>query len=252
MKKLLCYLLTGVLLLSLTACKKENKPATTQPQTNPTQPATPPASTQQQSGDHTYTLVPAADDPTAKILTVTDTATQAEIQAIRLTGNEWFISEPIYTDITFDGHRDILVPAQRLAGGACFAGYIWVEAIGQYVHAPKLAEIPNIALDGENKLLLGGRTASQITYYGMYRYNGDTQDFEIVRSLYWEPDEGGVIVVEESQFTDGEETELKRFTAPPTDRLTPQKDNPDVAPYYAVGSLWDLGSDKWRNSVYKP
>lgn len=251
MKKWLCYLLAGVLILSLTACKKAEKQTDETKQMEATQTTTPPADSETQPSGHAYALVPAADDPLVKILTVTDKVSQKEIQTIRLSGNEWFITEPIYTDITFDGKQDILVPAQRLAGGACFAGYIWVEAIGQYVHAPKLAEIPNIALDRENKLLLGGRSASQITYYGMYRYNGDAQDFEIVRSLYWEPDEGGVIVVE-SQFTDGEETELKRFTAPPTDRLTPQKNNPDVAPYYEGGSLWDLDSDKWRNRIYTP
>ena len=71
MKKYVCILLAGVLLLSLTACKKAEKQTDETKQTDPTQTTTPPAET-----CHTYTLTPAADDPGVKNLTVTDTVTK--------------------------------------------------------------------------------------------------------------------------------------------------------------------------------
>ena len=247
MKKYVCILLAGVLLLSLTACKKAEKQTDETKQTEATQTTTPPAET-----CHTYTLTPAADDPGAKNLTVTDAVTQKEIQTIRLSGNEWFIPEPIYTDITFDGHKDILVPAQRPASGAFFAGYIWNEAQGQYLYAPSLESIPNIAPDTENKLLLSCRTASLITSYSMYSYRVDKLDFVCIRSLYWEPGDRAVSVVE-SQFADGKETQIKRFSVPAADGLQlPAKGHTDMVPYYEAGSLWDLDSEKWRNWVYTP
>ena len=194
---------------------------------------------------YTYTLSPAKDDPNVKFLTVK--RGEKEIQTIRLEGNEWFIPEPIYTDITFDGHPDILIPSQRPAGGAFFTGYIWDGNAGQYVNAPTLENIPNIAVDAENQLLLGGRTASQITSYSMYRYNGDTRDFACVRSLYWEPGDSGVTVVE---YNDGKE--CNRFSATTADGMFPDKTDANMAPYYEADSLWDLDGGRWRNTVYTP
>ena len=195
---------------------------------------------------HTYTLLPASEDANAKYLTVKITG--EETQSILLKDKEWFIPEPILIDITFDGHTDILIPAQRTSGGAFFTGYIWDANAGQYANAPTLENIPNIAVDAENQVLLGSRTASQITGYSMYRYNGDTRDFACVRSLYWEPGDGGVTVVER----DDKETEINRFSATTADGLFPDKTDAKMIPYYEAGSLWDLDSGRWRNTVYTP
>ena len=189
---------------------------------------------------HSYALTDATDAPGTKLLTITDNSTNKTIQTLRLEGCEWFVSEPIYTDITFDGHADILVPHQRTAGGAYFAGFVWDGMA--YVYTPGLENIPNIALDTENKLVLSCRTQSQITSYGMYRFNTEKWVFEIVRSLHWELVDNNVTLVE-SVFTDGKETEVNRFTTTPTD---------DKFTNYASDNLWGIESGKWRNWVYTP
>lgn len=225
MKKWLYFLLAGVLLL-MCACRLQDKPTS-----------------------HTYTLAPARDDPNVKILTVTDTATKKELQTIRLEGNEWFIPEPIYTDITFDGNRDILVPFQRVASGVFFAGYVWNEKTAQYVHAPRLENISNIALDTENERLLSHRTQSMLTSYSMYCYDADKLDFVPVRGLLWEPGEDGISVMEFT-YTDGNEEQINRFSVPAADAITPDKGDEKMIPYYESGSRWDLDSAKWNNTVY--
>ena len=227
MKKWLCLLLAGVLLL-MCACGLQDKPTS-----------------------HTYTLAPARDDPNVKILTVTETATKKELQTIRLEGNEWFVAEPIYTDITFDGNRDILVPFQRAASGVFFAGYVWNEKTGQYVYAPYLENIPNIAVDAEKEQLLSHRTQSQITSYCIYRYNEEKRDFESVRSLYWERQENDAYMrVVETQYTEGEEEPVKQFSVAASNPIDADKTDANMAPYYVAGSRWDLDSAKWNNTVY--
>lgn len=260
MKKYLWLLLAGVLLLCLTTCKKGQDIfygliEKYRPQTEATQSTTVLENTGEEKNipgtGHTYTLIPAQDAPHAKLLTIKDG--QKEIQTIRLEGNEWFIAEPIYTDVTFDGRQDILVPSRTAASGAFFAGYIWDEKTGQYVYAPAIENIPNIALDTQQELLLSHRTGSQSTSYGMDCYNSEKRDFEPVRSLYWEPAENdGYVRVVESRYTDGKEAEVKRFSATAADGMNADKTDANMAPYYEAGSVWDLDSGKWQATLYTP
>lgn len=237
MKKYLCLLLASVMLFLLCACGAEKPSETLSPTgTDGAQktPVTP-----------TVTLSPenAVGDRT---LTVTDANTGETVQTIQLTGCEWFTKEPIYMDITFDGHKDILVPYQRPASGAFFRGYVWNPEAGQYLHVPKLEELPNIALDAEKQLLLSHRTQSQITSYGMYAYDTGKQDFAEVRSLVWQPGGSGFLVTEYDM-----EKQVNQFSVSGKNAMNPNKPHAAMAPYFQSGSQWDLDGEKWKDTLYK-
>ena len=243
MKKYLCFLLAGLLLLSMTACGAPKDPEPTGTEYIPLETNAIPGT------DYTFRIAMAEDAINTTLLTVERGLT--DIQTIRLEGNDWFVDAPVFIDITFDGETDILIPIKRLASGVFFAGYVWDTSTKQFVHSPGLDLLPNIAVDKENQVILFCRTADKITNYGMYRFNTETKDFEYVRSLYWEPCEGGVEVVEKRYSSDREGL-VNRFTAPSADGLFPDKTDANMAQYYVAGSMWDLDGAKWKDTVYKP
>ncbi len=201
---------------------------------------------------HTYKLVDVEGaSQTTKELIITEKASGEEIQIIRFNENEWFIQEPIYIDISFDGYADIVVPHQRAASGYFYQGYVWDREVGQYVHAPNIQELPNLVLDMENGMVLSHRTASMLTNYGMYKYNAAAEDFAIVRGLSWEPErDGDSVWVRESTYTDaGERETVQQFSAKSTDGLIPDREDPQMSPYYKDDSVWDLGDEKWNTTI---
>jgi len=242
MKKCLCFFLAGVMLLLLGACRK--KPAENTDNTQSTK-----ATQQRPAGEempiaHTYALSPTVEAG-VKTLTVTDAKTGKTLQILELRDCEWF-TEPIYMDITFDGHKDILIPYQRPASGAFFRGYVWNPDAGQYQHVPKLEELPNIALDAERQLLLSHRTQSQITSYGMYAYDTGKQDLAEVRSLVWQPGGSGFLVTEYDM-----EKQVNQFSVSGKNAMNPNKPHAAMAPYFQSGSQWDLDGEKWKDTLYK-
>ncbi len=201
---------------------------------------------------HTYSLV--EDEKagqTVKKLVVTEKASGREIQTIYFDENEWSIEEPLYIDITFDGNADIVVPHQQASSGIFYLGYIWDGEAGQYVHAPTLEELPNIALDTENGMILCHRTADKITGYSMYKYNTGTKDFAVARNLGWEPEGNSLSIrVTESAYTEtGEREVVQQFSAKTADGLFPDRTDSQMSPYYSEGSVWDLDGEKWNATI---
>ena len=209
---------------------------------------TAPPSFELTQGGYTYTITEETSaESEVKILSITDTAGKA-IQTIRLADNEWFTQSPLYLiDANFDGHEDVIIPFVRPSGGGYFQAYVWDIAAEQYRHAPTFERIANVALDADGGMVLSCRTSDKITTYGMYRYDAAKQDFVVVRTLCWEPaTEEGTMQVEESAYHANGETEtVQKFTVPAVNTLDVDSNNARMAPYFADGSLWDLGNSKW-------
>ncbi len=253
MKKLICMLLILGILLSFSACNEKA------------------SSVDDNSGDAasqnedifsitenslTYKVVTSpetVDYKTIKTLTITDNASNKELQTIRFANNEWFTNKPIYlVDITFDGKLDIVVPSQQPASAVYFQGYIWDDRAQEYVYAPSFEEIPNVALDKQNKTLLSHRTADKITSYGIHKYSESDKDFVNSRSLYWEPkaDEKNMSVTE-SDYSKEKDEQVKKFSVPAIGELEIDKTDPQMSSYYEKNSIWDLDGDKWNDTLYK-
>ena len=227
MKKKLCLLITSALLLTMTACapKKETT-------------------------DHTL-KVTGINGSSQKTITVKDRVTGEKVQMIQIKGNEWFMQEPLYVDITFDGNKDIVVPYTRTAAGAYFLGYVWDSTEGRYLQADTLKEIANPALDTEEQVILSRSTASRITTYSVYGFDSKKQDFSLERSLNWGPDESGksMQVTERTYTAAGKEKETASFLVPASGATDVDKEDTRMAAYYKAGSQWDLDSSKWNETL---
>ena len=228
MKKELCLLATAALLLSMAACAPKEQAKT----------------------DHTYKLTK-TDGSSYKTLTVTERTSGERIQSIHIKGNEWFLNEPLYVDISFDGNQDIVVPYTRTSAGAYFIGYVWDSKEGQYLQAENFQSIANPALDAEEQVILSRSTASRITTYSVYGFDSKKQDFSLERSLNWGPDESGnsMQVTERTHTAAGKEKVTASFLAPASGAIDVEKEDAQMAPYYKAGSKWDLDSNKWNKTL---
>ncbi len=187
-----------------------------------------------------------------KALTILNKTSGELVQTVQFTENEWFTKKPIYlVDVSFDGHVDIIVPHSHPASAAFFQAYIWDEEQNKYEYVPGYENIPNIAIDTNNKLLLTHRTADKITSYGMHSYNSEKSDIIILRSIYWEPQEKlNSMRVEESVYgNDGTRNLLKQFNVAAVDSISPDKTDSQIATYFSNNSIWNLDSEKWNNLV---
>ena len=228
MKKKLCLLITGALLLSMTACALKKETPT----------------------DHAY-KVTGIDGSSQKTIAVTDRATGEKIQNIQIKGAEWFVDTPLYTDITFDGNKDIVVPYMRSASSAYFIGYVWDSEAGKYLQAETFQSIANPALDAEKQVILSRSTASRITTYSAYSFDSKKQDFALKRSLNWEPDDSGksMQVTERTYTNKGEEKKIADFLVAASGMVDVDKEDTQMASYYKAGSKWDLDSSKWNETL---
>ena len=254
MKKWVCLLLTGILLLCCAAC--EGTPISSG-ESSPLYSFFPDLGETGftiSHGTYTYTVTSTQEadmfQPT-RILTITDKASGKTIQTLRFRENEWFTTDPLYLiDITFDGNIDLLVPFSRPASGVFFQAYVWDAESEQYLHIPSFEKLPNIALDATNRQLLSHRTANKITSYGIYTYRTETKEFIPIRSLHWEPQENqqSLLITEIVYAVDGAEDHIKQFSVSSTASGI-NKTDAQIAPYFNNASMWDLDSAKWDNIV---
>ena len=228
MKKKLCLLTAVALLLSMTACAPKEQAKT----------------------DHIY-KVTGTEGSSHKTITVKDRATGEKVQTLQIKGNDWFLGEPLYVDISFDGNQDIVVPYTHTAAGAYFIGYVWDSKEGQYLQAENFQSIANPALDAEEQVVLSRSTASRITTYSVYGFDSKKQDFSLERSLNWGPDESGksMQVTERTYTAAGKEKETASFLVPASGATDVDKEDTRMAAYYKAGSKWDLDSNKWNESL---
>lgn len=213
----------------------------------------------------TYTATVIFDEQNnAKSFVVINKDTGEIVQETEIERYENFADKPIYAmDVTFDGYLDLLIPYERPASAVYFSAYIYDASHSDtkendFVYAPSFEEIPNFALDLENEEILSKRTQSQRTSYDMYWYSFTDSDFRLLNSLYYEPAhlkdasylENEIYFVETSYDFDEKETIVNEFVAASGDDfMNPDKSDPKIAPYYEVGSVWDLDSDKWNSVV---
>lgn len=202
---------------------------------------------------HTYTVYKNEDSlQSGKTLTILSKASGELVQTISLTENEWFTKKPIYLiDVSFDGYLDIIVPYSLSASAAYFQAYIWDDSQNKYEYAPDYQNIPNVAIDADNNLLLSHRTADKITSYSMYGYSADKNDVIATRSIYWEPqvDSNLMLVKEFSYNIDGTSELLREFNVPCTDSITIDKTDGQISSYFSSDSIWNFDGEKWNNLV---
>ena len=200
-----------------------------------------------------YTAIANYSNEAPESVTITESASQKQIQTISLTGNELFAPSVIYAvDITFDGNMDILIPYQNPASGVYFQAYVWRETEKQFVYAPQFENIANFILDRTNGRILSTRTASQITSYSVHYYNAEAKDFRSSHSLYWEPGTGNQIHFVEQQYKNGAMITVKDCLVESTSATELNRSDPQIAEYFVSGSFWDLDNQKWKDPFYKP
>ena len=97
------------------------------------------------------------DNLSAKSLVIIDLDTNKKIQKIALNRSEEVTTtdKNIYAlDVNFDGYLDLLIPDMHPARAIFFSAYIYDSAQQKFVEAPSFKNIPNFALDTQNKQIL--------------------------------------------------------------------------------------------------
>ncbi len=160
-------------------------------------------------------------------------------------GIEWisFKDEPIYTvDMTFDGFQDVAVCVDNVYG-KIFAVLRWDTKLEKLVMMPTTLQNP--AVDSQNAIIRTSRSGDQIVSYSMWSYDEEQKDFVRTHSLYFHQNEQATgdddnvkLVVREN----GDEKILYVRGEP----YTLDKTDPQVAPYYVPGSLWNLDGLQWE------
>lgn len=154
-----------------------------------------------------------------------------------------FQKEPIHlVDMTFDGFKDVAVCVDNVYG-KIFAVLRWDTQLEQLVMMPTTLQNPSV--DTEASVLRTSRSGDQIVSYSMWRYDEEQKDFVRTHSLYFEENEQSTgdddnmkLVVREN----GDEKILYVRGEP----YALDKTDPQVAPYYVPGSLWDLDGLQWE------
>ncbi len=187
------------------------------------------------------------DTQTAETIIVTEQASGKEAQTITVDFyNERFTKEPAYAvDVTFDGYADLLIPNQEPAHGPWFHAFVWDVETNQLIFAPGFSELPNVALDTERKQILHHRLSDRITSYGISVYDSAKKDFIGIHSLCWDWSDDEITYFEESEWKNGKWKTVKEFTF--SSDINFNQEYPRAKPYYEEGSVWELGSSKWKN-----
>ncbi len=190
----------------------------------------------------------------AKSLVITDLDTNKEIQKISLNRSEEVTTtdKNIYAlDVNFDGYCDLLIPDMHPARAIFFSAFIYDSAQQKFVEAPSFKDLPNIALDTENRQILYSSGGDSMFNYGMACYKQDKKDFVTTNSIFIEPNhtdgttEFTEYHFEECRYEDGKEIIVNEFNIPLHEFYLYPVAYPDILPYYQEGSFWDLDSDKW-------
>jgi len=157
---------------------------------------------------------------------------------------------PVYfSDITFDGNLDILIPYNNPAHGISFSAFIWNSDTNRFDLNTDLIDLYNPVIDTENQQILARDTSSGYTSYVIYKYVNN--QFVCTNSLGWFPasleidsipNAGNYVHLSEMQ---GSQTVLDVY-APSDDGYNPDITDAQIAPYFVPGSFWDLSSSKWQ------
>ena len=154
-----------------------------------------------------------------------------------------FKKEPVYlVDMTFDGFQDVAVCVDNVYG-KIFAVLRWDTKLEKLVMMPTTLQNPSV--DTEASVIRTSRSGDQIVSYSMWVYDEEKKDFLRTHSLYFHQNEQATgdddnmkLVVEENGV---EKTLYVRGEPYALDKTDPQ-----VAPYYVPGSLWDLDDLQWE------
>lgn len=149
-------------------------------------------------------------------------------------------------DVTADGYSDVLVEYNESARGKQYAFLRWDTEKERLVMIPTI--IYNPSFDSETAVIRSVTNGDEIVSYGMYRYDAQTENLICTHSLYFEENEQATgdsdrmkLVVTENGVT---KTLYVRGEPYGLDKTDPQ-----VAPYYAPDSFWNLDSLQWENYV---
>jgi len=182
-------------------------------------------------------------------------------------------SSAYFVDVNFDGNLDLLVPGDILQkyGDMVFDAYIWDAGTMQFEECPSFRTICNPSFIGSSKRILSFQYSDHGQQYKVFTYQ-DGQFVETNSFTWFEPGmdptridnvESHIHCIEIIGVIDSESNADSRiivadFYAPvpvpvwgltkPCDRLGPyfNKDAPQLAPYLAAGSFWDLDSPRWE------
>lgn len=211
------------------------------------------------STKYTATVLLSDVNLSVKSLVISDAKTGKEVQTISLKPSDQVTTtdKNIYSlDVNFDGYYDLLVPDMHPARAIFFNAYIYDSAQQKFVEAPSFKDLPNIALDTDNKQILYHSGGDSMFNYGMAYYDKDKKDFVTTNSILIEPNytddstEFPEYHFTESSYTNGKKTVVKEFNIPVHEFYVYPVSNSDILPYYQGGSFWDLYSDKW-DCVFK-
>ncbi|MBQ6884426.1 MAG: hypothetical protein IJN56_01665 [Clostridia bacterium] len=195
----------------------------------------------------------------AGIIVIHNAKTFEDVQTIELSRSEEVTTtdKNIYAlDVNFDGYLDLLIPDMHPARAIFFNAYIYDSAQQKFVEAPSFKNIPNFALDTQNKQILYYSGGDSMFKYGMACYDKDKKDFVTTNSILIEPNYTGGTTefaeyhFKERRYQDGKEIIVNEFNIPLHEFHLYPVAYPDILPYYQQGSFWDLYSDKW-DCVFK-
>ena len=203
---------------------------------------------------YTATVLFDEDNLSAKSLVIIDLDTNKKIQKIALNRSEEVTTtdKNIYAlDVNFDGYLDLLIPDMHPARAIFFSAYIYDSAQQKFVEAPSFKNIPNFALDTQNKQILYYSGGDSMFNYGIACYDKDKKDFVTTNSILIKPNYTGGTTefaeyhFKERRYQDGKEIIVNEFNIPLHEFHLYPVSNSDMLPYYENGSFWDLSSDKW-------
>ena len=154
-----------------------------------------------------------------------------------------FKKEPVYlVDMTFDGFQDVAVCVDNVYG-KIFAVLRWDTQLEKLVMMPTTLQNP--AVDSQNAIIRTSRSGDQIVSYSMWSYDEEQKDFVRTHSLYFEENEQSTSDNDKMKLVVTENGKTKTLYV----RGEPyalDKTDPQVAPYYVPGSLWDLDGLQWE------
>jgi len=212
------------------------------------------------NGATEYTaMVLLGKNSSAGIIVIHNAKTFEDVQTIELSRSEEVTTtdKNIYAlDVNFDGYLDLLIPDMHPARAIFFNAYIYDSAQQKFVEAPSFKNIPNFALDTQNKQILYYSGGDSMFNYGMACYDKDKKDFITTNSILIEPNYTGGTTefaeyhFKERRYQDGKEIIVNEFNIPLHEFHLYPVAYPDILPYYQQGSFWDLYSDKW-DCVFK-
>ena len=154
-----------------------------------------------------------------------------------------FKKEPVYlVDMTFDGFQDVAVCVDNVYG-KIFAVLRWDTQLEKLVMMPTTLQNP--AVDSQNAIVRTSRSGDQIVSYSMWSYDEEQKDFVRTHSLYFHQNEQATGDDDKMELVVTENGKTKTLYV----RGEPyalDKTDPQVAPYYVPGSLWDLDGLQWE------